>query len=190
MIIKNQLRKELIKSKISEIIESISSVEENLPENEEEFSNFGLMKKGIYKEIEFAIENVIDICNMINSDLRLGVPEVEEDIIHNLEVAKVFDKKIIELIKDLKKFRNILVHKYGKIDDKKAFEDISEGLNDFELIIKEIEGFLIKCEKNGKVNVNGKDEGKGKINGGDKVNGGGKDISKNKVNDNGKDEGQ
>src|SRR3989344_4132131 len=141
MIIKNQLRKELIKSKISEIIESISSVEENLPENEEEFSNFGLMKKGIYKEIEFAIENVIDICNMINSDLRLGVPEVEEDIIHNLEAAKVFDKKIIELIKD-------------------------------------IEGFLIKCEKNGKVN------------GKDKVNGGGKDISKNKVNVNGKDEGQ
>jgi len=44
----------------------------------------------------------------------------------------------------MKKFRNVLVHKYGDIDDKKAYEDIKEGLKDFEHIINEIEKFLKK----------------------------------------------
>ena len=42
----------------------------------------------------------------------------------------------------MKSFRNILVHKYGEIDDKKAFENIKEGIKDFELIVSEIEDFL------------------------------------------------
>ena len=44
----------------------------------------------------------------------------------------------------MKRFRNILVHKYGEIDDKQAFESIHEGLRDFELFINEIEKFLKK----------------------------------------------
>jgi len=44
----------------------------------------------------------------------------------------------------MKGFRNILIHKYGEIDDEKAYENIKEGLKDFEKIIKEIEGFLEK----------------------------------------------
>jgi len=50
----------------------------------------------------------------------------------------------------MKKFRNILVHKYGEIDDKKAYDEINKGLKDFEKIIKEIEKFLgehLKKEK-------------------------------------------
>ena len=38
----------------------------------------------------------------------------------------------------MKGFRNILVHKYGVVDDELVFEMLSEKLGDFELIIKEI----------------------------------------------------
>ncbi|MEK6846613.1 MAG: HepT-like ribonuclease domain-containing protein, partial [Nanoarchaeota archaeon] len=53
-----------------------------------------------------------------------------------------FNKNIIELIRQMKGFRNILVHKYGDIDDSKAYEDIKDGLPDFETVIKDIEKFI------------------------------------------------
>ncbi len=142
MIKKRDLRKRRIEDKLKDIIESISVVEENFPKDFKSFKNLGLVKEGIYKKIESAIEFITDICYIINSDLRLGTPEEEEDIFDNLKTSGIFGKDIIKLIREMKKFRNILVHKYGKIDDKKAYETIKENLGDFEKIVKEIENFL------------------------------------------------
>jgi len=136
------IRKKLIEDKLSLITDSINEISDNLPSDFEDFKKLGLIKDGIYKKIEFAIENIIDICNIINSDLRLGVPEAEDDIFNNLESKKLFDKKVINLIKEMKSFRNILVHKYGKINDEEAFENISKGINDFEIILNEIEKII------------------------------------------------
>lgn len=145
-----KIRKDLIRDKIKYIIDSVNLVGENLPEDFEDFINSRLLKDGLYKNIEFAIENVLDICNIINSDLDLGTPETEDSIIEHLDNHKVFDKKVINIISEMKRFRNILIHRYGEIDDKKAFEDIKEGLKDFGIIVKEVEGFLEKHENQGK----------------------------------------
>lgn len=144
MIQKNKVRKDEIEKHISDIIDAIKIVEDNFPENFKDFSVLGLKKDGIYKKVEFAIENVIDICNIINSDLRLGIPDIEEGIFLNLENKKIFDKKIINIIRNMKRFRNVLVHRYGNIDDKLAYEEIKKGFEDFEIVIKEFEMFLKK----------------------------------------------
>ena len=150
MKFKRELRAEDIRSKIEQILESLNFIEETMPADFKGFKDSKIIRNALYKEVEFALENILDICSIINADLMLGMPEVEDDIIANLKAKKIFDKKIIDKIREMKKFRNILIHKYGKIDDKKAFEDIKEGLKDFELIIKEIENFLKKY--NGKAN--------------------------------------
>lgn len=144
MIQKNKVRKDEIEKHISDIIDAIEIVEDNFPENFKDFSVLGLKKDGIYKKVEFAIENVIDICNIINSDLRLGIPDIEEGIFLNLENKKIFDKKIINIIRNMKRFRNVLVHRYGNIDDKLAYEEIKKGFEDFEIVINEFEMFLKK----------------------------------------------
>src|SRR3989338_666493 len=101
-----RIRTDLIKDKIKEIIDSVNLVGENLPETIEEFLGSGLIKEGIYKRIEFAIENTLDICNIINSDLDLGTPETEDSIIEHLSINKLFDKKVITIIEEMKRFRN------------------------------------------------------------------------------------
>ena len=78
------MRKEIILSKISEIEESLSLIEENIPEDFEEFENLGLLKDGIYKRMQYMIENILDICAIINSDLKFTSPGEEDDIINNL----------------------------------------------------------------------------------------------------------
>lgn len=42
----------------------------------------------------------------------------------------------------MKGFRNILVHKYGEVDDDLVYENLSDRLGDFELFIKEVLIFL------------------------------------------------
>jgi uncharacterized protein YutE (UPF0331/DUF86 family) len=147
MIKRNKIRIDEIEKKLSDVIDNLSVIEENLPEKFNDFLSMGLAKDGLYKKLEYTLESVIDICNIINSDSRFGVPDDEENLLNNLEENKVFDKKTVSMIREMKRFRNVLVHKYGDIDDKLAFEDIKEGLPDFEKVIKEIEKFLKKERK-------------------------------------------
>lgn len=144
MLKKKELRKKEIENKLSKTIDLIESVSKIIPKNFDEFKKNDITRDAIYKRIESSIQNLIDVCYIINSDLRLGMPEEEDDIFKNIEKKGIFSKKVIEKLIEIKKFRNILVHKYGEINDEKAYEDINEGLSDFEMIINEIDGFLKK----------------------------------------------
>jgi uncharacterized protein YutE (UPF0331/DUF86 family) len=136
------LRGDLIKTKLREMEESLRLVEENLPEDAETFVGLGLLKDGIYKRVEFCIQSALDVCSVMNSDLRLGVPSSEDDIVENLVKGEIISTGLGERLKRMKGFRNVLVHRYGKIDDRIAFECIVEGLGDFRSFSREIEKAL------------------------------------------------
>ncbi|EEB74163.1 DUF86 domain-containing protein [Thermococcus sp. AM4] len=136
------MRIELIRSKLEEVMESLRLVEENLPDDFETFESLGLIKDGIYKRIEFAIQNVIDICAIINSDLRLAMPEREEDVFEGLVRAGIIPREMAEKLRLMKGFRNILVHRYGRINDELAFEVLHEHLGDIYEFVELIEKFL------------------------------------------------
>ncbi len=51
------IRDTLILAKLTQMEESVLLVKKHLPESFEEFLDMGLMKDGIYKRIEYAIEN-------------------------------------------------------------------------------------------------------------------------------------
>lgn len=140
------MRKEIIRTKLQEMEESANIVKENLPKKLEDFLELGLVKDGMYKKIEFAIENVIDICNIINSDLKLGIPREEVEVIENLERKGIISKELARKVKGMRGFRNFLVHRYGAIDDRIAFKDIKKGLKDFRIFKKEIERFISKVK--------------------------------------------
>lgn len=142
------LRTDIIKTKIKVIEESIDLVKENLPDNINEFKALGLVKDGIYKKVEASIQEIINICSIINSDLKLGIPSNRDDIIDALLDNDILSKKMAEKIKELKGFRNFLVHRYGKIDDEVAFKEICHGLPDFTLFKEEILKFLKTSSEN------------------------------------------
>jgi uncharacterized protein YutE (UPF0331/DUF86 family) len=139
---KRSLRMQLIRSKLSDIEESVSLVEENLPESFEEFSQLGLVKDGIYKRMEFAIENILDILSIINSDLRLSLPESEDFFIEILCHKGILTQSMVDKIRRMKGFRNIIVHRYGRIDDLLAYRILTENMDDFGEFVESIEGFL------------------------------------------------
>lgn len=136
------MRGALIRTKLKEIEESLSLVEEHLPATFEEFSRLGLVKDGMYKQLEFALENVFDICAIINTDLELGIPGTDEDDIEHLVKGDIVSDELRAKLKSMKGFRNILVHRYGKIDDKLAFSLLKEELRDCYVFLSRIKEFL------------------------------------------------
>jgi uncharacterized protein YutE (UPF0331/DUF86 family) len=125
------MRNNLIKTKIKEIEESLKMVEDHLPDDVKDFLSLGIIKDGIYKRLEFCIENVFDICAVLNADHNLGIPGSDEDIVDNLIQNDILPKEMKIKLSSMKGFRNIIVHRYGKVDDNLAFEILSEHLDDF-----------------------------------------------------------
>ncbi|MDI9624686.1 MAG: DUF86 domain-containing protein [Methanothermobacter sp.] len=60
------------------------------------------MKDGIYKRLEFSIGNIFDICSILNSDLKLGVPREDEDIFYNLLRENIIDEELGEKLRAMK----------------------------------------------------------------------------------------
>ncbi|SRR3989338_4821801 len=93
MIQKKNIRITEMESKISNVLDTLEVIRDNLPSEFGGFAGMGLAKDGIYKKMEFAIESIIDICNIINSDLRLGMPETEDGLLDKLEKRILLARK-------------------------------------------------------------------------------------------------
>lgn len=139
---KKKPRERIIRIKIREITEGVMLVQEHLPRSMQEFRKLGLVKDGIYKRIEFAIEDVFDICAILNTDLALGIPGEDEDILDHLVENGTISSEMQEKIHGMRGFRNIVVHRYGSIDDALAFHLLTENIGDFFLFTAEIERVL------------------------------------------------
>ena len=136
------IRDTLIRMKLIEMEESVHLVKIHLPESFEEFLDMGLMKDGVYKRIEYAIENIFDICAILNADLKLGIPGEDEDNIIHLVKHGIIRSEMHEKLRIMKGFRNLVVHRYGRMNDEIAFKILQENLGDFALFKEAIEEYL------------------------------------------------
>ena len=75
---------------------------------------------------------------MIVRDERLGLPDEEETVFDLLVDEGIISQDVSERMKDARKFRNVLVHRYGRIDERKSFDNIKDNREDFRLFVDEI----------------------------------------------------
>ena len=136
------MRQTLIRTKLRQMDESVKIIQDNLPSNLEEFQSLGLIKDGLYKRVEYALENMFDICTIINTDLDLGIPTDDSGILENIEKANIFTPKLLNKLKSMKGFRNILVHRYSSVNDQMAFGNLQTHLKDFAIFKEEVEALL------------------------------------------------
>lgn len=140
----DKMETKTIHQKLREIQDNLDLIAEHLPADEEEFASLGLVKDGMYKRLEFSIQNLVDIFSIIYSSLNLGVPTDLDDIFEGLQRRKIFDKEILSLVQEMKGLRNILIHRYGEINDSTIYGLLTERIADFEKIMKAIEKYLEK----------------------------------------------
>ena len=100
-------------------------------------------KRAIERLFQISIETVIDITNILITDLKLGLPENEDEAFKKLNKEKIISKDLMNTLQTMKGFRNILVHKYGEVNDELAFENL-DNLGDFDSFITAIITFIKK----------------------------------------------
>jgi uncharacterized protein YutE (UPF0331/DUF86 family) len=88
------------------------------------------------------IEACIDIANYIISVKGFRRAEEFSEMFKVLKEEEVIGKELATRLGDMARFRNLLVHRYGEVDDKRVLEIIKHNLKDIEEFEKAIEKFI------------------------------------------------
>ena len=134
-----------ILSKIDEMMRYVEELQEMLPDEKEYLSDL-IKRRACEKTIEVAIDSLIDVCAMIVSSEKLGFPANEENIFEILVNKKILNKALGEKLKDMKGFRNVMIHRYGHVDDEIVFHNLSHFMDDFYEFKTLVQTFLGKQE--------------------------------------------
>lgn len=111
-------------------------LDEDIPEDEEEYVEERVPRRACERTFQLACEDVIDICNLIIAGKALGLPKDNRDAIKKLSDNKIIPGKLSARLEDMLSFRNLLVHRYGKVDDSRAYHYLKEEKDDlFEFIL-------------------------------------------------------
>lgn len=81
----------------------------------------------------------MDIANHIISERGYRRPETYSEIFQILGEEKVLSPELSENMQNMAKFRNLLVHRYGEIENRKVLEIVKKNLKEVKEIEKEIE---------------------------------------------------
>ena len=88
--------------------------------------------------LQISVECVLDICGLLVAGLRLGLPAEEENLFDRLEQALVFSPDLVRTLRAMRRFRNILVHEYGAVDDEIVFRLAFRLSGDVKLFTTEV----------------------------------------------------
>lgn len=112
----------------------------------EEYLNDYDLQAIVERRLEEAITCCIDIGNHIISDENLRPAKSYRDVFKVLNENGIISNRVTKFLMELASFRNILVHEYADIDNKKVYTNFKLTL---EIIPKYI-GELIKFINKGK----------------------------------------
>jgi uncharacterized protein YutE (UPF0331/DUF86 family) len=99
-------------------------------------------KRACERLVQISVEAIIDACAMLVAGLRLGLPGEEDDLFEKLLHHGVISEEMAGTLRRMKGLRNLLVHEYGRVDDRVVFETIQQRLGDCEAFKGEILAFL------------------------------------------------
>jgi len=131
---------ERIKDKLSELKVYIMELDEDIPEDEEEYIEERVPRRACERTFQLACEDVLDICNLIIAGKALGLPKDNRDAIRKLSDNKIIPMKLSARLEDMVSFRNLLIHRYSKVDDSRAYHYLKEEIAD-------ISDFILTIEK-------------------------------------------
>jgi len=142
-----EINTEKIKTLGKDLIDTVSEIKSITSIKEEAFVK---ERKNIfslrYLLIE-AVEAMANICNHILTRVAGQVPKGYPDCFEKLSEAKIITRKLGANLKKLASLRNILIHKYWEIDDRKVFKSAKENIGDFEEFLRQINRVIEKSAR-------------------------------------------
>lgn len=132
------LDRERILTKLDELDGYLGELRQVVPESYARYVESVEKRRACERLLQISIECVIDVCALLVSGLRLGLPAEEDDLIEKLEQAGLISSEMAKMLRTMKGFRNILVHEYGRIDNALVFAMATRRFQDFDAFKAEI----------------------------------------------------
>ena len=131
------LDKDRILAKIDELDAYLGELKQIAPSRYDVYQQIE-KKRSCERLLQLCIECVIDVCKLVVVQLRLGLPSEENDLFAKLENRGVLSHQLAEVVRQMRGFRNILIHEYAAVDDELVYTYVNTRLGDFESFKKEI----------------------------------------------------
>jgi len=129
--------KERILAKIDDLDSYLDELKRVVPANFEEYQKIE-KKRSCERLLQLCIECAVDVCKLFVSGLKLGLPSEENDLFDKMQKRKILSKEMGTLLKEIRAFRNILIHEYARVDDELIYEKAKTRQEDFKAFKKEI----------------------------------------------------
>jgi len=123
--------KALILRKLAELEEYLGQVKEYASITVDRYSKDWKAQRIVERTLQMMIEICTDVAGHIISDKGYRVPATYADTFRVLYENDMLNKGLFETMEKIAKFRNIIVHHYGKIDAEIVVGIIKKDLNDF-----------------------------------------------------------
>ena len=134
---------EIINERLQEINENITLLEELKTIPFDRFRNDPKTFKCAERCLEISIQCILDICHHIIVDNNWPRPKDNKEAILTIGQKGVIPPDFADHILPMAGLRNILVHEYFKIDQKRLYDHL-QNLGDFRAFQKHIIEFLKK----------------------------------------------
>ena len=129
--------RERILTKLDELSTHLVELRSIVPSRFEEYLAVE-KRRACERLLQISIEAVIDICALLVTGLRLGLPAEEDDLFERLAGRGVLSPAMAETLRRMKGLRNLLVHEYGRINDRLVFDTVRGRLGDFDTFKHEV----------------------------------------------------
>jgi uncharacterized protein YutE (UPF0331/DUF86 family) len=139
---------DLLIEKISDIERSLTLINKMASINLNDFLKDEIIMSGAKYQLILAIEAAQSICNHLTARVAKEVPTSYADCFRILAENQIITMELSKKLISMAKFRNLLVHQYGKIDNQVVYKILHNDVKDLIQYNKELKGFLLQLRKN------------------------------------------
>jgi len=134
----------VIRERLKHVREGLENLKKFLKVSEKEFLKDKKLIGAVKYEIIKTFEAISSICShIIVKRFKIRVSSYAE-CFEILKEKEILSETLSENLSKMAKFRNLIIHMYQKVDDKKVYEILKNGIKDIEEYVKVIEEKFFK----------------------------------------------
>jgi uncharacterized protein YutE (UPF0331/DUF86 family) len=100
------------------------------------------LRKAVERSLQVAVEVCLDIARRIIALEGFRYPENNQDVFQVLAQEKIVSETLRDILLEMARFRNLIVHDYAKIDDAKVYGILKRHLGDFDAFAEAVVAYL------------------------------------------------
>ncbi|MEK6856230.1 MAG: DUF86 domain-containing protein [Nanoarchaeota archaeon] len=119
---------EVLKDKLEELEKYVFELEDKVPQDREDYLKDRDKQLICERLFEIIIEATIDIIFIFIHEKKLSTPEDDENALEVLKDKNFISKDLCTRLREARRMRNIIAHKYGRINASIVFDSISQEI--------------------------------------------------------------